>query len=82
MPNPLTYDCGGVTLSFDRRDPAGHAMYSVMLNVIQTRTVCVRYATDSSGRRYCAEQRSEPAQRQVKQSGYLKVTRISSDLRK
>ena len=77
MPNPLTYDCGGVTISFDRRDPVGHAMYSVMLTVTQTRTICVRYATDASGRRYCAEQRTDPTQRQIKQSGYLKVTRAS-----
>src|SRR6478736_25593 len=27
-PNPFTYDCGGVTISFDRRDPIGRAMYS------------------------------------------------------
>jgi hypothetical protein len=77
MPNPFTYDCGGVTLTFDRLDPAGHAMYSVMLSVTQTRTVCVRYATDPSGRRYCAEQRTEPSQRQVKQTGYLRVTRVT-----
>ena len=82
MPNPFTYDCGGVTLTFDRLDPAGHAMYSVMLTVTQTRTVCVRYAIDSAGRRYCAETRSDPSQRQVKQSGYLRVTRVSADLRK
>jgi hypothetical protein len=78
LPNPFTYDCGGVTLSFDRRDPVGRAMYSVMVTVTQTRTTCVRYATDSSGRRYCAEQRTDPVQKQVKQSGYLKVTRVTS----
>jgi hypothetical protein len=75
MPNPFTYDCGGVTLSFDRRDPIGRAMYSVTVTVTQTRTICVRYAVDSSGRRYCAESRNEPTQRQVKQSGYLRVQR-------
>ena len=78
IPNPFTYDCGGVTLTFDRRDPVNGAKYTVMLTVTQTRTVCVRYATDSSGRRVCVEQRSEPATRQIKQTGYLRAQRVTS----
>ena len=78
-PNPFTYDCGGVTLSFDRRDPIGRAMYSVVLTVTGTRQVCVRYATDATGRRYCAEQRTEATQRQVTQTGYLRPIRPRAD---
>jgi hypothetical protein len=78
MPNPFTYDCGGVTLTFDRENPVGGAKYSALLTVTQTRTVCARYATDPSGRRYCVEQRSEPQQRQIKQTGYLRATRVTS----
>lgn len=77
-PNPFTYDCGGVKLTFDRRDPIGRAMYSVVLTVTGTRQVCVRYATDASGRRYCAEQRTEATQRQVTQTGYLRPIRPPS----
>lgn len=77
-PNPITYDCGGVTISFDRRNPTGRAMYSVKLTVTQTRTVCARYATDARGRQYCAETRSEPYQRTVTETGYLRAKRATS----
>lgn len=77
-PSPFTYDCGGVQISFDRRDPIGRAMYSVVMTVTGTRLVCVRYATDASGRRYCAEQRTEATQRQVTQTGRLRAIRPSS----
>jgi hypothetical protein len=79
IPNPFTYECGNVVLTFDRQNPVGGAKYSVMLNVTQVRTVCVRYSTDSSGRRVCIEQRTDPQQpRQVKQTGFLRVTRVTS----
>jgi hypothetical protein len=67
-----------VQISFDRRDPIGRAMYSVVMTVTGTRQVCIRYATDASGRRYCAEQRTEATQRQVTQTGRLRVIRPSS----
>jgi hypothetical protein len=53
-------------------------MYSVVMTVTGTRQVCIRYATDASGRRYCAEQRTEATQRQVTQTGRLRVIRPSS----
>lgn len=76
-PNPFTYICGGVTLSFDRRDPSGHATFSVVLSVTESRSVCVRYSTEASGRR-CVESRTETTQRPVTQTGRLRVTRLSS----
>jgi hypothetical protein len=74
-PNPITYDCGGVTLSFDRRDPVGRAQYSVSLGTTQKRQVCAAYAIDNAGRRYCSQYRTETTAATVKRSGYLRLTR-------
>ncbi len=76
-PNPFTYNCGpNVVLTFDRRDPTLRALYTAMVAEDVTRRVCTRYTTDSSGRRICAESRSETSQRMVRQSGTLKLTRV------
>jgi hypothetical protein len=76
-PTPFTYRCGtNVVLTFDRRDPTGHAVYTAMLAENVSRQVCARYETDSNGRRYCAEMRTETSQRMARRGGYLKLTRV------
>lgn len=76
---PIIYTCGSdITLTFDRQDPVGKAAYSVMLSVQQTTSVCIRYTTDASGRRICAETQQQTSDRKVRQSGRLHAIRVAS----
>ncbi|MGH7620412.1 MAG: hypothetical protein ACREPM_24610, partial [Gemmatimonadaceae bacterium] len=80
---PFTYICGSnVTLRFDRQDPVLQARYTARLAQNQTHQACVRYETDSAGRRYCAETQTITTQSLVNVSGALRLTRVpGSDLR-
>jgi len=75
-PSPCTYRCGdNVVLTFDRHNPTTRAAYTASLAENVTRQVCIRYETEV-GRRTCAEMGPQTSQRIVRQSGYLKLTRV------
>jgi hypothetical protein len=68
---PIVYQCADVTLSFDRLDPVGKSTYRTTTTVMDRRTTCARYATDSSGRQVCVQQQTETNERQVPVTGTL-----------
>ena len=73
---PLVYQCGTVTLSFDRRDPIMRSTYSVTLTQNGTQQVCARYTVSSTGRSVCAEYRTETIPTSVRRTGTLHLTRV------
>ena len=74
---PIVYQCADVTLSFDRRDPIRNSTYRTTTTVMEHRTTCARYTTDSSGRQVCAQQQTETNERQVPVTGTLHLEIIA-----
>ena len=68
---PIVYQCSDVTLSFDRRDPVNGATYRTTTTVMQKKTTCVRYTTDSGGRQTCAQSQTETTEKTVPVTGRL-----------
>ena len=75
----ISYTCGDVSYVFDRHDPARNPRYATTVQVMETRTVCVGYTVDSSGRTVCARYQTEKIPRDVRRSGVLRTQRIPSD---
>jgi len=74
---PIVYQCADVTLSFDRFDPVGHAMYRTSTTVTERHTVCVRYTTDASGHQVCAQTETQTNDRQVPVTGTLHMETVA-----
>ena len=74
---PIVYRCADVTISFDRFDPVGHATYRTSKTVMDRKTVCIRYTTDSKGNQVCAQQQTETTERQVPVTGTLHLDTIA-----
>jgi hypothetical protein len=72
----ITYTCGGVAYSFDRTDPVRKATYSAIVHLKETRQVCVRYTTNTTGRQVCAQMANETYYRDARRSGLLRVERV------
>jgi len=76
----ITYSCGPeVSFSFDRSDPVRRARYTALVHLVERRTVCRRYATDSAGRTVCVETGQETAFRDARRSGILRVERVVAE---
>jgi hypothetical protein len=71
------YSCYGYGLSFAREDPLNRATYSMSTVVTQNKTVCVEYATDAQGHRYCARTEVQQVETTVTRTGYLKLRKSS-----
>ena len=75
----ISYICGDVSYVFDRHDPSRNPRYATTVQVMETRTVCVGYTVDSTGRTVCARYHTEKIPREVRRSGVLRPQRIPSD---
>ena len=74
---PIVYQCADVTLSFDRFDPVGHANYRMNKTVMDRKTTCARFTTDSKGNQVCAQQQTETTERVVPVTGTLHLDTIA-----
>lgn len=71
------YSCYGYGLSFSRDDPVRRASYSMSTVVTQNKTVCVEYAVDAQGHRYCARTEVQQVETTVTRRGVLKLRKSS-----
>jgi len=69
----IAFRCGSVTYRIDRSDPVNRVTYTTRVWVTVRERVCVRYETDSSGRRFCAQSRTEAVEREASRSGRLRM---------
>lgn len=74
--HPFTYRCADITVTVDRYNPIGRALYRTTTTVNDRRTVCVRYEVNSAGQRVCAQQETQVIPREVSLSGNLHPTRV------
>ena len=75
----ISYTCGDVSFVFDRHDPARNPRYATTVQVIETRSVCIRYTLDNNGRTVCAGYRTEKIPRDVRRSGVLRTQHLPGD---
>ena len=76
--HPYVYLCAEITLSFDRYNPVQKASYRTTTTILERRTVCVRYETNSSGQRVCVQQETQSIPRKISVSGSLHMTRVQN----
>ncbi len=74
---PIVYQCADISISFDRFDPVGRATYRTTKMVMDRKTTCVRYTTDSKGNQVCAQQQTETTERSVPVTGTLHLNVIA-----
>jgi hypothetical protein len=74
---PIVYQCADVSIAFDRFDPVGRATYRTTKTVMDRKTTCIRYTTDSSGKQVCAQQQTETTEREVPVTGTLHLDTIA-----
>ncbi|MCL4866910.1 MAG: hypothetical protein KJZ47_13530 [Gemmatimonadales bacterium] len=56
------FDCGQVSLAFDRYSPLQRGSYSVQGTAMEMRRVCVRFVPNSSGQQVCVQYGQESVQ--------------------
>ena len=74
---PIVYQCADVSIAFDRFDPVGQATYRTTKTVMERKTTCVRYTTDSKGNQVCAQQQTETVEHDVPVTGTLHLETIA-----
>jgi hypothetical protein len=74
----ISYRCGDVQFTFDRTDPVRKATYTAVVHVKDSRQVCVRYTTTSTGKQVCAQTSTETVYRDARRSGVLRPERVES----
>ena len=72
------YDCGDVSLVFDRREPITGARYQATKTVRDQQQTCTRYTTDKNGNQVCAQTTTEPIDRRVPVNGALRLSYIAN----
>ncbi len=76
--NLISYNCGDVTIAFDRSNPVEGATYTATIKYTAYQQVCLRYTTDSQGRQVCAQTNTEAVQRQQIEHGRIRAMRASA----
>lgn len=67
----LVYECGRVTISFDRFDPLRRMSYNAPVTVLERVEKCEQYQTNANGQVVCVRWRRETVEREVWKSGRI-----------
>ena len=72
----FVYHCVDYDLSFDRENPLKQARVSVRATVADRQTSCETYGKDASGQQVCLKTTTDPIERAITISEYLKFKKL------